>query len=468
VANDAVTVAYVHPNEITYSWHESLLNLVSHDLGHEARVARGGWLAIRCYGADGIAGARNKAVEQFLAEKDADWLFWIDTDMGFAPETVDRLLEVADPVERPIVGALAFAQKQNAPDGMGGWETSLVPTVYDWVNLGEESGFLSRSTYPVNKVVRCAGTGSACVLIHRSALEKIGAKFGSWYERVPNPTAGGRLMGEDLSFCMRAGAVGLPVFVHTGVRTTHFKPSWLSEQDFWRQVVAEPAIEECAVIVPVMKRPQNAEPFMRSLKASTGMAKVYAVVDADDAETETAWRDAGAETLPSGKSAGTFSEKVNVGYEATEEPWLFLVGDDVRFHAGWLDHAQAVAEDRYHVIGTNDLGPRVLHGQDSPHMLIRRSYVDEVGASWDGPKVVCHEGYRHGFVDLEIALAAKQREVWAMAPGSVVEHLHPAWGKGETDPIYELGLSHADADKSLHYERLSVHAPEVTGASRSV
>lgn len=457
-----VTVAYVHPNEVTYSWHESLLKLIAHDMANEARVMRGGWLAVRCYGADGIAGARNKAVEQFLGDKDSEWLFWIDTDMGFAPETIDRLLQVADPVERPIVGALAFAQKQNCQDGMGGWTTSLVPTIYDWVDLEGESGFLSRRTYPVNKLVPCAGTGSACVLIHRTVLEAMRDKFGTWYDRVPNPTANGRLMGEDLSFCMRAGAIGVPVHVHTGVRTTHFKPVWLSEADFWRQTVAQPAAEECAVLVPVMKRPQNAEPFMRSLKSSTGLATVYAIADALDTETIAAWNAAGAEViLRDFDGPGTFAQKINAGYEATDEPWILAVGDDVRFHPGWLDHALAVAGDGYHVIGTNDLGPRVKAGQDSPHFLIRRSYIDEQGASWDGPKVVCHEGYRHGYVDLEIALVAKQRGAWATALGSIVEHIHHIWGKGQDDEVYRLGRSSADQDKELFQARLAQFASEV-------
>ena len=465
---DVVTVAYVHPNEVTTSWHQSLLNLIGWDLGHECRVARGGWLAMRCYGSDGIPEARNKAVRQFLADdKDADWLCWIDTDMGFEPDMVDRLLEVADPVERPIVGALCFAQKQTVPDGMGGWRTALAPTVYDWTTIEAtgETGFLSRREYPVNALVRCAGTGSAAVLIHRSVFERLaGAGNGAWYERVPNPTANGRLLGEDLSFCLRAGALGIPVHVHTGVRTTHFKPEWLGEQDYWNRLTPPPATESTAVIVPVLKRPQNAGPFMQTLRASTGLANVYAIASDDgsdiDQETIAAWIQAGAEVLQGTDIGVSFASKVNAGYEFTTEPWLFVTGDDVRFHPGWLDHAQAVANTGrgVEVVGTNDLGnPRVLRGEHATHMLIRRSYVDEHGASWDGPKVVCHEGYRHWFVDDEIVTAARQRGVFGFAPASVVEHLHPLWGKGEPDEVYELGQQWQDADRALFLERAAAH-----------
>jgi hypothetical protein len=150
---------------------------------------------------------------------------------------------------------------------------------------------------------------------------------------------------------------------------------------------------------------------------------------------------------------------MNHGYANTDEPWVFITGDDVTFHPGWLDHAQTVAGDELHVIGTNDLGnPRVTSGEHATHMLIRRSYVDEVGASWDGPKNVCHEGYRHWYVDDEIVAAAKQRGVWAMALGSVVEHFHPLFGKASMDEIYERGQSFAAQDRKLHEKRRAEHA----------
>jgi hypothetical protein len=50
--------------------------------------------------------------------------------------------------------------------------------------------------------------------------------------------------------------------------------------------------------------------------------------------------------------------------------------------------------------------------------------VAGVGASWDGPGIVCHEGYRHWFVDDEITVAAQLRGVFQAALGSHVEHLH--------------------------------------------
>jgi hypothetical protein len=475
-AAGAVTVAYLHPNDVAHSWHASLTDLIGYDLTtDDQRVIRGGWIGMKC-GAGGLDRGRTLTVEQFLRERDAEWLFWVDADMGFAPDTVERLLAVADRVERPIVGALCFALKETTTDGLGGYRTEPRPTILDWRDDGEKAGFQGRSWYPVNELVKCAGTGSACVLIHRSVFEKIAAEHGPvWYDRIKNPSTGD-LISEDLSFCVRAGLAGFPVFVHTGVRTTHQKTLWLGEPDWWAWAQAPPATERTAVIVPVMRRPQNAEPFMRSLRASTGLATVYVLGDPDDEATLDAWAAAGADYVSADGSAwpgrtGTFAEKINVGArwavalagrvesKSPPEPWLFLTGDDVRFHPGWLDHAQATAGDRYHVIGTNDLAnPRVLAGEHATHLLVRRSYVDEVGASWDGPGVVAHEGYRHWFVDDEIVTAAKLRGAWAMALGSRVEHLHPLWGTAAADEVYALGQSHAAADRALFEARLREHA----------
>lgn len=500
---DAVTIAYVNDDLPAYSWHHSMIELIGYDMANHARLLRGGFIAYR-YGTDGLVDARNKAVEQFLSEKDADWLFWVDTDMGFTADTIDRLMEVADPVERPIVGGLCFTQRETAEDGMGGWRTAAAPTVFDWLHLDGQQGFAIRWDYAMDTVTRCAGTGSACILIHRSVFERMFKEYGtSWYDRAYNPSMKAET-SEDLSFCMRALALDIPVHVHTGVKTSHMKKVWLSEVEYHAQRPPAPATAETAVLVPVMQRPQNAEPFMRSLRASTGLARVFAVADENDDVTAQAWRHAGAEVLlmPEGDRPGTFAEKVNFGYQCiTSEPkallpmtplaaeaaaevmkqfeeqlasarhpvvltshdtvitaalpeWLFLVGDDVRFHPGWLDHAQAAAGDQFHVVGTNDLAnPRVMAGRHATHLLIRRSYVDEMGASWDGPKTVAHEGYRHWWVDDEIVAAARQRGVWAMAINSTVEHLHPAWGKGEQDEVYELGQSHAEQDKATFMAR---------------
>jgi hypothetical protein len=217
-------------------------------------------------------------------------------------------------------------------------------------------------------------------------------------------------------------------------------------------------VSDVAVVVPVLNRPHRAEPFMASLLESTNNAAVYAVAEELDVETQKAWLVAKANLLWSPRT--TFPEKVNYAYGITDEPWLFLTGDDVAFHIGWLDELLRVAaETGAQVIGSNDLAnPRSEDGSHAPHMLISRRYIAEQGASWDGPGVVCHEGYRHMFVDDEIVTVAKQRGVFAFAKDAVVEHLHPVVEKSEVDATYRLGWSYAEVDKSRFAERMREYA----------
>jgi GT2 family glycosyltransferase len=231
---NAVAVAFVHTDEVLYSWVHSLLQLLDHDLANHARVWTGGWVSIRG-GTDNLAYARNMAVRDFLKAKRADWLFWCDTDMGFAADTVDRLMEAADPAERPVVGALCFANREVDDDGMGGKRALAAPVIMHWAKHGEEFGFDTQWDYPRDALVRCDGVGSACILIHRSVFEKVAEAYGpKWYARSVNPSTG-ELAGEDLSFCARLMSLGIPVHVHTGVKTTHAKRMWLAEEDYWRQ-----------------------------------------------------------------------------------------------------------------------------------------------------------------------------------------------------------------------------------------
>jgi hypothetical protein len=102
-----------------------------------------------------------------------------------------------------------------------------------------------------------------------------------------------------------------------------------------------------------------------------------------------------------------------------------------------------------------------MNGEHATHMLVARDYVTEQGASWDGPGIVCHEGYQHWFVDDELVTVAKQRNTFAPALASIVEHLHPAWGKADTDTTYELGQKSAGVDQVTFKRRMARYGKKV-------
>lgn len=175
----------------------------------------------------------NALIAAFL-DMDFDWLFLTDTDMGFRPDTLDRLLEAAHPEHHPAVSALSFMYQHTDPDGLNGVLGVEQPVILDWLP-GEgdrKPGFVSRLTYPQDTVVQCHATGLACTVIHRTVFEKIHERFGAvWVDPMAEPTTGA-MMTPDVSFWIRAGMVDAPCHVHTGVHTNHQKSCWVSHVSY--------------------------------------------------------------------------------------------------------------------------------------------------------------------------------------------------------------------------------------------
>jgi GT2 family glycosyltransferase len=214
VADHAV-IGYCHPGTVRAEFCASLLATAM-----EGKTPLDAVLTYQS--GPNISTARNKIVHDFLTRQRAPWLLMVDTDMVWASDALDRLVAAADPVERSLLGGLCFSQ-----DG----DTSY-PVMYE---LGENDNgslaFVRYTNWPENACQRVSATGAAFLLMHRDALEKIQAatedKAAPWFrETAVAPLA---LMGEDMTFCLRAGAAGIPVHVHTGVEVGHMKPVMLGK-----------------------------------------------------------------------------------------------------------------------------------------------------------------------------------------------------------------------------------------------
>lgn len=401
---EKVSIGCVHGDTLVNSFAESLAALTAFDRGQLGLLSHDrSKLSVRV-GTDGLPAARNTVAEQLLMS-DVDWLLWIDSDMGFQPDLLYRLRAAADPVERPVVGALCFALRQFAHDGMHGFRTRPTPTIYQWTERPDgRRQFIAPSLYPVNELIRCEATGSAALLIHRSVFEAVskdlqqrGQLANTWYDRIRGTD--GQFIGEDISFCMRVGAAGLPIHVHTGARTTHYKTQWVSEADHWMRYVAPPASEPVAVVATG----ETTSLFSTTLRASTGLATVH----------------------------GSIAE--------SDEAWVVLANGDETFHPGWLDHAQHVATAlNASVVGLNNpRDPACADGTAATSVLVARAYVEEFGA--DVKAVVA---------------AAQERDEWTMALGAIVDRPDaepveptPPNRDGRTTPRYAIIPTHNRPEK---------------------
>jgi len=246
-AGEKVCIGTPHLNDAGWNYVESLWRMAAYDKAHGDHLLHNSGLMNNgsfcpVWGRSmELSHARNTATAAFLSSE-SDWLLWIDTDIGFEQDALEKLLEVADPDTMPIVGGLCFIEGDFTHDFRGGLRSSLAPTLYDWAWVEPKSGMpgaykmLTRQDW-TGEVTRVGATGCGFLLTHRSVYEKIsgwlheqGAPPNIWFERIPGPD--GERCGEDVSFCLRAHQVGLPVMVHTGVKTTHQKAVWYGQEDY--------------------------------------------------------------------------------------------------------------------------------------------------------------------------------------------------------------------------------------------
>lgn len=206
---DHAVIGYCHPGIVRAEFCASLISVAMEGETPLDAVITLEW-------GPNISTARNKISADFLT-RPTPWLLMCDTDMVFAGDALDRLVAVADAVERPVVGALCYSP----------FEGEQYPTMYELAEKGPgRIGFVRRQAIPDDQLVRVSATGTGFLLIHRSVLEKVRETSkdiaAPWFRETSagEPMA---LMGEDLTFCLRCAAAGIPVHVHTGVQAGHVK-----------------------------------------------------------------------------------------------------------------------------------------------------------------------------------------------------------------------------------------------------
>jgi hypothetical protein len=223
---DTVVIAFIHPGQMSAYFTTSLLATMLYDVKGGRHVAG----LLNEWSSANVSSPRNNLTRQFVDDYTADWLLWIDSDMGWEPDAVERLLAVADPAKAPIVGGLCF--------GMAGGK--LFPTIYQ---LAQRDGALTTirvGEFPDDSMLQCAATGAAFLLIHRSVLVAIRAReFNKTFPWFQEGELNGLPSGEDVTFCLRAGLCGFPVHVNTGVAIGHHKSQLLTLEAFREQSTPE-------------------------------------------------------------------------------------------------------------------------------------------------------------------------------------------------------------------------------------
>lgn len=231
---------------------------------------------------------RNGIVRKFL-ETDCDWLWFVDDDETFFPDIIEKLLESADPVERPIMSGLVMAYKPSAQ----------LPVVPACVLLTEDGRTCSPPNIPADNPWQVAGVGAGCLFVHRSVYEKIEAdnppSHTPWFQNAPylrrdkDGTETPDTMGEDYVFSLRAIGAGFPLYVDTDIRCGHRKVYEFTTRDFWRQLPLGAIEPRTYVIIPVKdetpKQSAMTQSLLKQLERQGGYHGIFVVDNGSKKDT---------------------------------------------------------------------------------------------------------------------------------------------------------------------------------------
>ena len=128
-------------------------------------------------------------------------VLWLDSDMVFSPEIVNKLLSSG----KDFVTGVYHARRKNY--------ASCIFTKLEFDKLTGLSSFERAESYP-DETFEIAGCGFGCVLITTDILTNVCLNKGTCFTPLPN-------YGEDLAFCKRATELGHKIYCEPTVVCGH-------------------------------------------------------------------------------------------------------------------------------------------------------------------------------------------------------------------------------------------------------
>jgi len=179
--------------------------------------------------------ARNKLVESLTQS----WIFFMDADQSFSPETLERLMSwnvdivsgvVFKRKQEPVPMVYRYAyKKENLEEGEGSEGYYYAPMVTEVKNyLAQYSEILGNAPpavcLPRTGIIECDGVSAGCLLIHKRVFDALEKPYFKCSE--------GKNNGEDFYFCRKAQLAGFKIYFDPSVLCGHYGEYWRGHKHF--------------------------------------------------------------------------------------------------------------------------------------------------------------------------------------------------------------------------------------------
>lgn len=162
--------------------------------------------------------ARNELAKRAVA-CGADFILWLDSDMVFQPDLLERLMAYMEDPETSIVSGLYF--RRVAP---------YSPVLFDKLEITDKECINTEFTEIPDHTFEVGGCGFGGVLMRTSVIYDVALKYGSMFDPING-------VGEDLSFCWRARQLGHKIICDPSIELGHVGTNLITREfaDIYRR-----------------------------------------------------------------------------------------------------------------------------------------------------------------------------------------------------------------------------------------
>ena len=146
--------------------------------------------------------SRNELARKAI-EMDADYILWLDSDMYFEPDLLERMFKVLKENDLDFLTGLYF---RRVPP--------FSPVLFDKLEITDGGAEWSEFTELPNGLFEVGGCGFGAVLMKADVIFSVGMMYGDMFSPIGS-------VGEDLSFCWRARQAGHKIYCDSTIELGH-------------------------------------------------------------------------------------------------------------------------------------------------------------------------------------------------------------------------------------------------------
>lgn len=192
-----VFIAVPCMDTVSSSFAQCLINLINRPIKYDIEV--GFHMGSLVYD------SRNKLAERAI-NSNAEYVFWLDSDMTFMPDTLDMMLTTLINNKMAMLSGMYYRRR-----------TPWTPTLFDKVNISDMGVELTEFKEIPNEIFEIGACGFGCVLMRKDVIWNVMIQQSS-DGLLFSPTHGA---GEDISFCWRARKCGYKIYCDPSIALGH-------------------------------------------------------------------------------------------------------------------------------------------------------------------------------------------------------------------------------------------------------